>query len=124
LEHIPDYRSGLRESHRVLRTGGTLLFTCPFFAVREDNLIRARVLPDGAIQHLEKPEIHGNVLDAAGILTFYHFGWVLLEDIHSAGFATVEVGVLHDPLAGLTGNNFPQDDPYGCMLPLLFRCHR
>jgi len=31
LEHIADYRRALAECHRVLRPGGSLVFTCPVF---------------------------------------------------------------------------------------------
>ena len=74
-----------------------------------------------SIRHLEPAELHGNPLSTDGILAFYHFGWSLLEDLRTVGFSDVRIGVLYDPMAGLTGNNYGFDQ-YGTMLPLFFRC--
>ena len=88
LEHVPDYTTALRESARVLRPGGALLLTAPFHG-GSANLLRARVRPDGAIEHLEPPEYHGDPLSSEGCLCFHHFGWELLGDLRTAGFCDV-----------------------------------
>jgi hypothetical protein len=85
--------------------------------------VRATMSSDGAIQHIEAPEVHSDPLSGTGILAFYHFGWSLLDDLRAAGFRDVRLGVLHDPMSGLTGNNYGFDE-YGTMLPLFFRCQR
>src|SRR5262249_41102242 len=41
LEHVPDWRRSLLDCARVLRQGGTLFFTCPFFYRLERNIVRA-----------------------------------------------------------------------------------
>jgi hypothetical protein len=93
LEHIPDYERVLQELFRVMRPGGYLLLTAPFGADRPETLVRARVRPDGSINHLEPPEYHGNPVDpAAGSLCFYHFGWDVLPAMRRAG--AVEVSVM------------------------------
>jgi SAM-dependent methyltransferase len=119
LEHIPEYRKTLAEARRVLKPGGSLLFTCPFFASRDDHLVRAEVQSDGRVRHLEEPEFHGDPLSDKGILTYYHFGWKLLSDLTDAGFREVEMGVTYAPWCGFTGNAFP--GPYGLMLPTVMR---
>jgi SAM-dependent methyltransferase len=88
LEHIPNYRAALRECARVLRPGGTLLLTAPFHG-KERNLVRARIGPDGQVEHLETPEYHRDPLSSEGCLCFYHFGWELLDDFRAAGFQDV-----------------------------------
>jgi hypothetical protein len=88
LEHVPDYKTALRECARVLRPGGTLLLTAPFHGGAA-NLLRARVRADGAIEHIEPPEYHGDPLSSEGCLCFYHFGWELLADLRAAGFREV-----------------------------------
>ncbi len=88
LEHVPDFKAALREFARVLRPGGTLLLTAPFQA-QERNLVRARISQDGHVEHLEAPEYHGDPLSLHGCLCFYYFGWELVEDLQTAGFADV-----------------------------------
>ena len=121
LEHIPDHRAVFTESLRVLKEGGATVFCCPFFATRDEHLVRARHLPDGTIQHLEEPELHGDPM-GNGILAYYHFGWRLLDEMRSAGFRRVQLGTLYEPFAGLTSNYHP--DPYGLMLPYVLRGYK
>jgi SAM-dependent methyltransferase len=86
LEHVPNFRAALRECARVLKPGGKMLFTVPFHR-GERHTIRASVRPDGTIEHLLTPEYHGDPLDPQGCLCFYHFGWELIGDLKTAGFA-------------------------------------
>jgi len=90
FEHIPDYRKALKECARVLRPGGILLFTVPFVSAEEKNMVRAHVTDDGSIEHLLPPEYHGDPVNQAGCLAFYHFGWELLEEVRNYGFCQVE----------------------------------
>lgn len=86
LEHIPDYRAALREIWRCLRPGGNLVMTVPFALNAPATIVRASVRPDGSIEHHLPPEYHGDPLDPAGTLCFYHFGWDLLDELRSGGF--------------------------------------
>ncbi|WP_147281676.1 class I SAM-dependent methyltransferase [Dyella solisilvae] len=124
LEHIPDYRQAISESHRALIVGGATIFTCPFFVEREETLIRARMNEDGTLRHFETPEFHGDPLNSSeGILAFYHHGWDLLDDLRAAGFRDVKLGVTYDVFAGFVSNNFPGGG-YGLMLPILIRARK
>jgi SAM-dependent methyltransferase len=88
LEHVPDHRRALREFRRVLGPGGACVMTVPFRHDREDNLLRARIDADGAVEHLLPPEYHGDPM-GGGILAYHGFGWALLEDMREAGFRDV-----------------------------------
>ena len=86
LEHVPDYPRALREFHRCLRKGGSVLISVPFLSESPQTLVRARVNADGSIEHLLPPEYHGDPLNAQGILCYYHFGWDFMESLRAAGF--------------------------------------
>jgi SAM-dependent methyltransferase len=87
LEHVPNYQAAIAEFSRVLRPGGYLLLSVPTALGSDENIVRARVTPDGAIVHICTPEYHGDPLNPEnGILCFYHFGWKLLSEIKIAGF--------------------------------------
>jgi SAM-dependent methyltransferase len=85
LEHVPDYRSALREFYRVLSSGGQLLISVPFSFV-DATLVRATMDDEGNIEHHVEPCYHGDPLSEQGVLSFYDFGLDLLEDMRNAGF--------------------------------------
>ncbi len=120
LEHVFEYRKAFDELYRVLKKEGCLIFTCPFLFMLDRELQRARILPDGSIEFLMDPEYHGDPIRPQGALTFYHFGWGLLDDLTRCGFTDVRLGVLYDVFSGFVSSNHPDYD-YGNMLPIIIR---
>jgi SAM-dependent methyltransferase len=107
LEHIPDYRTAIREFARVLVTGGQLFLTAPFLPASATTLVRARVIndPSQPIEHLHPPEYHGNPTDPdGGALCFYHFGWDLLDELRRTGFRSVALMEAWSEATAIFGN--------------------
>ena len=123
LEHVYDTGMALRECARVLRKGGAMLFTVPFAIDSSASVLRGRPLPDGGIEHIERPEYHGDGVRHGGIYTFHTFGWDLLERMREVGFDRVEIGLYHAPDEGFTASN-PGVAHAWMGLPILFRAIR
>lgn len=103
FEHVPDIRATLSEARRILRPGGTLLFTVPFYGT--DATEQRAALVAGTVQHLSNPEYHGDpVCPEEGSLVFYHFGWDLLEYCRNAGFTTAAMIAYYSMLYGHMGS--------------------
>ncbi len=86
LEHIPEYRSAFAEMYRVLEPGGCLMFSVPYDLNSAHNLTRVTIGENGQISHHVEPEYHGDPVSSQGILSFYTFGWEVLDDLLEAGF--------------------------------------
>ena len=99
LEHVPDYERALAEFVRVLRPGGSLVLTVPFYSDHAENVLLARV-ENNAISYLRPAEFHGDPL-SGGVLCFHHFGWALLTQMRVAGFAKAQAVRIRNPQAGL-----------------------
>src|SRR5260370_18948778 len=121
LEHVADFRTGLKECARVLRSGGILLFTCPFFPARDRHELRAEII-ENRIHHRLDPVYHtGFVADGVDprVLVFTDFGWPLVSDLSEAGFSKVSVGLWYDIGRGFLSDNNPYRD--WCCWPVVFR---
>jgi SAM-dependent methyltransferase len=123
LEHVYATDLALRESARVLRPGGMMIFTVPFYIAQADSQLRGRPRADGSIEHLHPPEYHGDGVRTGGIYTFHHLGWDLLARLCEAGFARAEIGFCHAPEQGLAAADPTGSFPW-CTLPLIFRATR
>lgn len=87
MEHIPNYRTALSETLRVLKPGGNFIWTAPFVAGSKDNTALATIENGQTLYH-SKPSYHGDPLTGKPILCFTYFGWEVLEEMKTLGFRT------------------------------------
>ena len=90
FEHVPNYLAAFAECHRCLKPGGTLLFSIPFKLDAPVNIARARLDSNGQIEYLLEPEYHGDPINTeGGVLSFWDFGWELMDQMRSIGYTDV-----------------------------------
>ena len=92
FEHLFDPAAAFREIARVLRAGGSHLFTVPWWP-EKPTLVRARRTAEG-IEHLRPPQYHSDPIDPEGTLVVRQWGNDLVKFIEDASGLTTEV---HDP---------------------------
>jgi SAM-dependent methyltransferase len=103
FEHVPIPLQAFRECARVLGPHGVLLFTVPFLSLDQNSRVRARI-EDGKLLHLMEPQYHGDpVQPDKGVLCFQEFGWDILENLRSTGFADASVLIYESAELGYLG---------------------
>jgi SAM-dependent methyltransferase len=89
LEHVRGPMDAFSELHRVLRPGGTHVFTVPMIWPLPSRT-EARVDYSGPEdKHLQPPVYHGSPTDPQGSLVYTDFGMDLPESLREIGFETV-----------------------------------
>jgi SAM-dependent methyltransferase len=103
FEHVPDPYRAHGEVRRVLRPGGHHVFTVPSTLANPLDDVRARVRPDGTIEHLQVPLYHDDpIRPQDGALVFTIFGLEMVTKLARLGFA-VTIHRLWDPARGMVG---------------------
>jgi len=88
LEHVNDPQLAIKEMQRVLKPGGQVLMSVPFYVERSHSERRAS-FENGVLKHILPEQYHGNPLSEQGSLVFHDYGWDLLDDFRAAGFADI-----------------------------------
>lgn len=73
FEHVADAPAGEREILRILKPGGAYCFTVPLMPLADEDLVLARMLEDGEIEHFAEPSYHHDDLRPEGALVFRLF---------------------------------------------------
>lgn len=86
LEHTPDVDRALAEIRRVLKPGGTSIFTVPIIRDGRPTVVRAETR-DGGTRHILPPTYHGGSYQATRqYLVYYEFGDDFVSRVVQAGF--------------------------------------
>lgn len=117
IEHVPDYKKAFAECYRILKQGGSMVFTCPFYHNLEKDIVRA-VVHEGQIEHLLPAAYHDNPLSDRGSLVFFHPSWEMVANIPAAGFRDTQLIIDFNPAEGIVSNGCPYPD--GHMWPVAF----
>ena len=104
FEHVSDSCLAFIECARVLRPGGIMLFTVPFYSENDSSVTRA-IMKGKEIVHLLPPVLHGNPVSAKGALVFTDFGWDLLSRIKENGFNDVYLEIYASMVFGHLGSD-------------------
>ena len=94
FEHVADPAQAFRECARVLKPGGVMFATFPFFSDMDRSRTRARLGSSG-VEHLLPAEYHGDPTSSSGALVFTDFGGDVFDMLGEAGFNKVQVEVFH-----------------------------
>jgi SAM-dependent methyltransferase len=103
LEHVLNPAGAFREIARTLKPGGAHVFTTPIYRGLDVSEVKARAGKDGQIEHLAKPEYHGNPIDAGGSLVTMHYGADLPSLVFDACRLFTTVYVIEDRTRGIEG---------------------
>ena len=103
FEHVPDIGKALSECCRILRPGGKMLATFPFFRSTAGRTVQRARLEGDTVRHLLPEQYHGNPLSEKGSLVFYDYGWDFLDMCREAGFSDAYALAYYDAKMGHVG---------------------
>lgn len=105
FEHIPFPYVAFKEVYRVLKPGGGVhIFTAPFDANGEVDIIKAILQPNGAIEFVGQPEYHGDsIRPPQGIPVFTIFSREMVDKLYRLGY-DMSVWDVYNPAMGIIGD--------------------
>lgn len=105
FEHIPLPYKAFSEVYRILKKGGSHVFTVPYYYDAEKDEVRASIDENGKIVHLMEPQYHGDPIRSDdGILVYTIFAREMLLKLQDIGFK-VELDIQRSLFKGILGNN-------------------
>jgi len=102
FEHIPFPYLAHRRVFEILKPGGVHIFTVPFSQLPHDT-IHATLDPDGEINFVGEPLMHGDPIRPEGVPVFTIFGQEMVQKLCNYGFDTYAFEV-HSPAQGILGS--------------------
>lgn len=102
FEHVNDYRSCFKEAFRVLKKGGCMYLSVPFYLDKGKSFRRCGFV-DGELKFYAPEQYHVNPISNEGSLVFWDYGWDMLQDLRAAGFAEVYMQPYYSRTFGYMG---------------------
>lgn len=102
FEHVGNPMQGFAEIARVLRKGGSHVFTIPWFE-NQPTSPRA-VVENNGVKHLKPAEYHGDPVNERGSLVMTDFGTDLAELIHASAGMRTAMKSMSDERYGIKGD--------------------
>lgn len=104
FEHVFEPGKMIKEIHRTLKPGGYYICTFPIRKAQvESHRPRVKQLADGSLEHLEKPEYHGNPISGDGALVTFDYGYAIHSMITCWAEFDVEITRFADRTSGILG---------------------
>ena len=109
FEHVRDLDQAFSEIHRVLRTDGRLVATCPLAFGQKESILKVRLNQQtGEPETIGQPEHHGDpVRPENGSLVYRIPGWEILEQLQQAGFKMTAIHHICSWKHGVLGSDLP-----------------
>lgn len=105
FEHIPNPYKAFGEIYRILKPGGSHIFTVPYYSNKENDEVRAILNERNEIVHLLEPQYHGDPIRSdEGILVFTIFAKEMHSKLENIGFK-VEIDFQRSLKNGILGDN-------------------
>ena len=106
LEHVPNLDLALKNIFAILRSGGFLISSFPFYPNRSATVVKAKLDENGKLVHLMEPEYHENPVNLeAGSLVFSLPGWDILSNLRDIGFNDAYFASISSARYGILSNN-------------------
>lgn len=102
LEHVPFPYLAHRRVFKILKPGGVHIFTVPFSQLPHDT-IHATLDPDGKVNFVGEPLMHGDPIRPEGVPVFTIFGQEMVQKLCDFGF-DMYVFEVHSPAQGILGS--------------------
>jgi SAM-dependent methyltransferase len=104
MEHLFDPAEAYREIYRTLKYGGAYIHTFPIKKEQVEAVKPRARISQGTIEHIEKPEYHGNPIDPTnGALVTVDYGYDVHQQIRSWAPFDVRVTRFCEPTHGILG---------------------
>lgn len=105
FEHIPDPYKAFQEVYRVLKKGGSHVFTIPYYEDREQDEVRAFLDDNNNIVYTMEPQYHGDPIRSdEGILVYTIFAEEMQKKLELIGFKVI-VNRERNIINGILGDN-------------------
>lgn len=101
MEHVFHPYTAFRELARTLKPGGAHIFTTPLVNKQGCSKVRAQLLANGEIRHLEPPVYHGNPLSPEGSLVTLDWGFDICQHIFEACGLFTQIIYIDDITKGI-----------------------